>query len=95
MQAIKDVIINVIQDLETKKTTTCGTDPQILLRKVLTKKEREHIKFKYFKKGILGLSVDSSAWLYKINLQKEELLEKLSKKINTLKEIRLRIGAIK
>lgn len=64
------------------------------LKKILTKKELAHIKFNYFRKGVLGLNVDSSAWLYKLNMGKEDLLSKLNQKIGNVKDIRLRIGEI-
>ncbi len=53
-----------------------------------------NIKVKYFSKGVLGLSVDSSVWLYILSLKKEELLGKLKKESPGLKNINLRIGEI-
>jgi len=94
MEAIKDTVINVIEDLKAKKTKI-SNNPQALLKRVLTKKESQHIKFNYSKKGILSLYVDSSSWLYILTLQKEELLARINKKSNTVKDIRFRIGEIK
>ena len=94
MEAIKDTVINVIEGLMAKKTKISDS-PQTLLKRTLTKKESQHIKFNYFKKGILGLYVDSSSWLYILTLQKEELLAKLNKKSSAIKDIRFRIGEIK
>ena len=91
MEAIKDTVINVIEDLRAK----ISNNPQALLKRVLTKKESQHIKLNYFKKGILSLHVDSSSWLYILTLQKEELLARINKKSNTVKDIRFRIGEIK
>ncbi|MFA5144858.1 MAG: DciA family protein [Candidatus Omnitrophota bacterium] len=92
MEAIKDTVINVIRNLEAKKTGVADNDPQELLKKVLTKKELGHIKFNYFRKGVLGLRVDSSSWLYNLNLKKESLLEKLKKCSSGVKSIRFNIG---
>lgn len=95
MEAIKDTVQNVIQAWEDKKRGTSINDPQALLKKALTKKAGEHIKFNYFKKGILNVNVDSSSWLYSLTLQKENLLDKLRKKSPAIKDIRFRIGEIK
>lgn len=94
MDAIKDTVINVMQQLEAKKTGVCA-EPQVLLKKVLTKKELKHTKFHYFRKGILSLHVDSSSWLYNLALKKEGLLLKLNKESCAIKDIRFRIGEIK
>lgn len=95
MEAIKDTLINVMQRLKTKKTGICDDGPRALLKKVLTKKELAHIKFNYFRKGILSLYVDSSSWLYSFSLKKEDLLLGLNKKSCAIKDIRFRIGEIK
>lgn len=92
MEAIKDTVANVMQGLATKKTGLADDHPQGLLKKVLTKKQLEHIKFNYLRKGILSVNVDSSAWLYSFNLQKENLLNKLKKKLRVIKDIRFHIG---
>jgi len=94
MDAVRDIVKNVMQELETKKTALSRDDPSGLLKKVLTKKELGHIKFNYFRKGVLNINVDSSAWLYQLNLQKKILLEKLIKESGSVKDIRFRIGDI-
>jgi hypothetical protein len=93
MEAVKDIVKNIMQELETKKTKP-RDDPCLLLKKVLTKKELGHIKFNYFRKGILNVSVDSSTWLYHLNLQKKHLLGRLIKESGAVKDIRFRIGEI-
>jgi len=95
MEVIKDTVIRVMQGLQVGKTGACGGDLRNLLKKALTKKELAHIKFNYFRKGTLSLRVDSSSWLYSLNLKKEGLLAKLSKKSREIKDIRLCIGEIK
>jgi len=68
-------------------------NPEVLLKKALTKKELRHIKFHYFRKGMLGIKVDSSVWLYSMNLKKEKLISKLNS-ASTLgvKDIRFVLG---
>jgi hypothetical protein len=96
MEAIKDTVQSIMQGLASKRTRkdTDG-DPEALLKKLLTKKELEHIKFNYFKKGMLSVNVDSSAWLYSLTLKKEELLGALKKNSPNIKDIRFRIGETK
>ncbi|MFA5063046.1 MAG: hypothetical protein WC578_03135 [Candidatus Omnitrophota bacterium] len=92
MEKIKDTIESVIKDLMVKKSGADDEGPEVWLRKVLTKKELGHIKFQYFRKGILGLITDSSVWLYSFNLKKEILLERFRKCSAEVKEIRFSIG---
>ena len=94
MQAIKDTVQEVMRALKTKKTKEPGSNPEALLKKILTKKELRHIKFNYFKRGLLCLNVDSSVWLYQLSLKKENLLAKLGKRMPGIRDIRLRLGEI-
>ncbi|MDD5661581.1 MAG: DciA family protein [Candidatus Omnitrophica bacterium] len=95
MEKIKDTLQSVMQDLVGQKGRAPGEDPEGWLRKVLTKRELGHIKLQYFRKGILGILVDSSVWLYSLNLKKEDLLRKLKKCSGQIQEIRLTIGEIR
>jgi len=92
MEAIKDIITDVIHGLKTKKRAK--DKPEFLLKRALSKKELGHVKFRYLRKGILGITVDSSGWLYQLNLQKPGLLAKLGKKSQAIKDIRFYIGEI-
>lgn len=94
MELLKKTLDEVMRGICLKKNDPSGEDPQQWLKKTLTKKEMQHIKVKYFNKGVLGLSVDSSAWLYVLSLKKEELLGKLKKENSKIKNISLRIGEI-
>lgn len=94
MDKIKDVIEEVIRSLTTKKSGDKDADPQEWLKKTLTKKELGHIKFNYFRKGVLGVCVDSSAWMYSLSLKKEKLLGKLKEYNPGIKEIHLSIGDV-
>ncbi|TAM42208.1 DUF721 domain-containing protein [bacterium] len=94
MEHLKSTVEALMAGLSGKNTGTSADNPEQWLKKALTKKELRHIKVKYFRKGILGLSVDSSAWLYILSLQKEALLNKLKQESPGLKNINLRIGEI-
>ena len=91
MEAIKETVVSVMQRLQEKKSGAGNKDPGDLLKHILTKKELKHIKVNNFKKGILSLNVDSSAWLYNFNLQKQDLMVKLNKQLAALKDIRFYI----
>ncbi len=94
MELLKNTLDEVMRQLGAKKTAFDGTGPQQWLKKTLTKKELGHIRVKYFSKGTLGLSVDSSAWLYILSLKKEELLKALKKEHPALKNIHFQIGEV-
>ena len=94
MELLKNTVEEVMRGIKSKKTTCPDAGPQEWLKKALTKRELGHIKVKYFSKGVLGLSVDSSSWLYILGLKKDELLESLKKENPGLKNISLRIGEI-
>lgn len=95
MEAIKETVTGVMQRLQSKKSSAGDKDPDDLLKKTLTKKELKHIKVNYFKRGILSVSVDSSAWLYNFNLQKQDLITRLNKQFGSIKDIRFYIGETK
>ena len=94
MELLKNTLADLMCQLSAKKTVFQDTGPAQWLKKTLTKKELGHIRVKYFNKGILGLSVDSSAWLYILSLKKEELLKELKKENPELKNINFRIGEV-
>lgn len=94
MELLKNTLDELMRGLCAKKALSADSQSQQWLKKALTKKELGHIKVKYFSKGVLGLNVDSSAWLYILSLKKEELLGKLKKENPGLKNIIFRIGEI-
>ena len=94
MELLKNTLEDLMRQLGDKKNVFQDAGPQQWLKNALTKKELRHIRVKYFSKGILGLSVDSSAWLYVFSLKKEELLGKLKQENAQIKNINLRIGEL-
>ena len=95
MDTIKDTITNVIRSLEPGRGSQNKTNPYEWMQEVFSKKELKHIEFDYFHKGVLGLLVDSSAWLYHLDLKKEALLLQLNRKDALVKNIRFRLGGVK
>ena len=94
MESLKNTLVQVLEELAAKNLHPLDAGPEEWLKKALTKKELGHIRVKYFSKGILGLSVDSSAWLYILSLKKEELLKELKKDNPELRNINFRIGEV-
>ncbi len=94
MEAIKNTIDVVMQALKVGKAVSAEVKIEDALKKTLTKKELKHIKLNYFKKGILGIRVDSSSWLYQLSLEKESLLNGLRKDLTEIKDIRFSMGEI-
>jgi len=94
MEIIKETILTVMQELSDKKSAPAKHNPQAWLENILTKKELRHIKVNYFKPGVLALLVDSSTWLYQLNLKKEQILESLRQDGHDVGDIRFYIGEI-
>ncbi|MBN2831663.1 MAG: hypothetical protein JXL82_05295 [Candidatus Omnitrophica bacterium] len=94
MEKLGDTIISIIRELTAQKTTDKKLAPEEWLKKILTKRELGHIKFHYFRKGIVGLRVDSAVWKYNFNLKKERLLNGLKKCDPAVEELRFSIGDI-
>ncbi len=95
MEAIKETINNLMLVWGTKKKSADFYNFENLLNKLLTKKEIRHIKFNYFKKGVLDIKVDSSNWLYYFNLKKKELVTSMRQDIESIKDIRFYLGETK
>lgn len=92
-RAIKDTIQDLMRTLAAKNEASDKESPWAILKKCLSKKEAGHVNLKYFKKGVLSISVDSASWLYHLSLQKEDLLVRLRKEWPAvIKEIRFYLG---
>jgi len=95
MEQIKDTIRQLVQAWETSKERFPAQDPEQWLKKILTKKELKHIKINYFRKGVLGVNVDSSPWFYALSVRKAEVLGKLRQHCDSVKDIHFRVGELK
>jgi len=95
MEAINKVIQDVLAGWSKEKGGPAGSGPEGVLKKILTKQEQGHIKFNYSKGGVISVNVDSSSWMYSLNLKKESLLAALEKESAGIKDIHFRIGEIK
>jgi predicted nucleic acid-binding Zn ribbon protein len=79
MEQIKNVIRCVVGQISARVSRSDCFTPEEWLKKSLTRKELGHIKFYYFRRGVLGIKVDSSAWKHNFLLRKEVLLQKIQK----------------
>jgi hypothetical protein len=95
MEVIKDTIASVMHGLKVKRAAPDQDDPQAALKKILTKKEFRHIKISRIWRDILYVHVDSSAMLYQLGLQKQNLVSKLNKDKKIIQDIRFCLGDIK
>jgi len=94
MERIRAPVENIIRELTTQKKANKESAPEVWLKKTLTRKELGHIKFHYFRQGVLGVRVDSSAWKYSLSLKKANLLMKLQGYAPEIKELRFSVGDI-
>jgi len=92
MEQIKDTLKNIFNELQEKNKAGASSGLEGILKKVLAKNALRHVKLYNFRKGVLSIKVDSSTWLYYISLQKEDLLVKLRKNLEGLKDIRFSLG---
>ncbi len=94
-QVIKDVLGTVLEQLRSKKPHPLA---QLLQewKKVAKGKIAAHTKPVAWKNKCLIVNVDSSGYLYELNLQREKILNKLKERLGKGKvsQLRFKIGAI-
>jgi predicted nucleic acid-binding Zn ribbon protein len=92
---IKDVLGSVISKISGEKKEKIDQIRRAW-DKILDKKSHKHVRLTSFKEKKLIVNVDSSAWMYELNLRKQQLLEGLNKQLRQgqVKEIVLRIGEV-
>ena len=95
MEQLRGAIESVIRQLSERKPKYSDARPEEWLKKSLTRKELGHIKFHYFRSGILGVKVDSSVWKYNFALQQEALLQKIHKYAPQVRALRFSVGEVK
>lgn len=88
MEKIKETIYRVIQELDHKQKDSYPDAIGTWLASALSAKERRHISSYSQHKGILRLRVDSSSWIYHLNLKKEVLLGGIRQHLPQVKDIR-------
>jgi predicted nucleic acid-binding Zn ribbon protein len=91
---IKDIVHKVIEDLALKKPQETARLQQAW-EKIVTKQGAGHTHIAGLKNQQLTVYVDSSAWLYQMNLKKKKLLEGIQKEFPEIRKLFLKIGTTK
>jgi hypothetical protein len=92
VEPIKGAVESLLAGL---KSRVLAEEPEQALKSVLTGKELVHVRIRSLSKGVLRLSIDSSAWLYYFNLRRKRLTEALSARIPEIKELSFVIGEMR
>lgn len=93
MEKIKETIYRVMHELDNKQKNPQTDAIGAWLQKALSTKERKHISSYSEYKGILRFKVDSSSWIYHLNLKKEALLSGIRQCLPQIKAIRFSVSA--
>lgn len=94
MDEIKDIIQNVIQGLSGKKESE-QQKLSSLWDRIASGKNRQHTSISGYRDHVLTINVDSSAWLYQMNIMKGQLLAEIRKEDPDVEKISFRIGKVK
>jgi len=92
METIKETIYQVMHELDTLQKHSHSDEISAWLQKALSIRERKHIRSYSEYKGVLRLRVDSSSWLYHLNLKKEVLLTGVRQCLPRVQEIRFSVS---
>jgi hypothetical protein len=94
MEPIKNSVLSLLSDLKTKRKNPIFSNTDGLLKDAFAKKELGHIKFGSVKNGVLYITVDSSVWIYYLNMQKKRILTRLAARSAGIADIRFKIGEV-
>ena len=92
-QPIRDVILQVIENLSSGKVDLYKKI-QMLWEQIFSKEEKKHTNIGEFKDGNLMIEVDSSLYIFQMNLRKAKILEKFQQELPEIKTILFKIGKI-
>jgi predicted nucleic acid-binding Zn ribbon protein len=96
MESIKSILGTVLKDIEKQQRQLPEDNLEDLWAKCVEKKALRHTKVSFFKSGRIYVNVENPGWLYELNINREEILNKLQKKSkNKVKDIKLKVGDIK
>ncbi|MCQ9206793.1 MAG: DUF721 domain-containing protein [Omnitrophica bacterium] len=96
MDPLKNVIKKVISDLE--RTETKEANIVETWSKIVGKKAAERTRPVFLKKKKLVVNVSDSAWLYKLTLEKNALINTFNTRIKNparkIRELQFRVGEV-
>ncbi len=90
---LKDILKDVWKDLAKKQKDQDAEKVQAAWDRMVGPKASAHTRIVYLTKEKIRVNVDSSAWLYTLNLEKERLETEL-KKVLGIGELKLVLGDI-
>ncbi|MEW6075056.1 MAG: DciA family protein [Candidatus Omnitrophota bacterium] len=91
MDAIKHTVQALLSQWR-RKQRPCKDSYERYIKKILTKREIKHITLNNFKSGTLTLYLDSSGWLYHLQLKKEQLLKQIQQDCPEVRDMRFFLG---
>jgi hypothetical protein len=94
MEPIREALRQVLEDLTHKKS--CGGRVAVHERfsAILTENERPHAQAVYYRKGILGVTVESPHWLYYFSMRKKKLIEAMTAHVSDIGDMRFTVGKL-
>lgn len=92
MDTIRQTVSAVMAQLTAEHGKAVEQGPAAWIKRLFSSQERRHVRFGYYRKAVLGLEVDSSSWLYHLNLRRQDLLAHLRQLAPEVKDLRLRLG---
>jgi len=96
--SIKDVLSSVILNMSGEKREKIGRIKEAW-KEAVDKKALVHTQPAAFKAKRLVVNIDASAWMYELNLQKQQIKTKLNEELKkdniTINEIIFRIGEVR
>lgn len=93
MDEVKDVIKDVLHSLFEKQKNLNFHKTNEVWEKIIGPKASKHTQIVYLTKDKIRVNVDSSAWLYDLNLKKERIQKELNKRLK-IHDVRFRLGSV-
>jgi predicted nucleic acid-binding Zn ribbon protein len=91
---LKDILKDVWRDLAKKQKDQDSDKVQAAWDRIVGPKASAHTRIVYLTKDKIRVNVDSSAWLYSLNLKKERIKNELKNTLG-IDDVRLALGGIK
>jgi predicted nucleic acid-binding Zn ribbon protein len=91
---LKDILKDVWRDLAKKHKEQDTDKVQTAWEKIVGPSASAHTRIVYLTKEKIRVNVDSSAWLYELNLKKEHIKKELSGSLG-IGDVRFSLGEIK
>lgn len=93
MDELRALVKGVVADLAKKRKAVDFERAQRLWSEAVGAVAAPHTQIVYLTKNKIRVNVDSSAWLYTLNLKKEKIARTLKKTLH-IDELRLRLGPV-